>query len=67
MYVWKYVWIKSIDLEVSKSLHKCSASYIIDMFRISASIYNTRGGIKSLQPKVKTTRNGLKIISISGS
>ena len=53
-------WIKSIGLEVFKCLHKCSPTYITDMFSISASPYGTRGGIKLIQPRVNSTPNGLK-------
>ena len=52
--------MKSIGLEVFKCLHKCSPTYITDMFNISASPYDTRGGIKLIQPRVNSTRNGLK-------
>ena len=59
--------MKSIGFEVFKCLHNCSPSYIIDMFRISATPYATRGGTKLIQPKVNTTRNGLKSFRYQGA
>ena len=64
MYVWR---MKSIGFEVFKCLHNCSPSYITDMFRISATPYDTRGGTKFIQPKVNTTRNGLKSFRYQGA
>ena len=57
----------SIGLEVFKCLHKCSPTYITDMFSISASPYDTRGGIKLIQPRVNSTRNGLKSFRYQGA
>ena len=59
--------MKSIDFEVFKSLHNCSPSYITDMFRISATPYDTRDGTKLIQPKVNTTRNGFKSFRYQGA
>ena len=59
--------MKSIGFEVFKCLHNCSPSYITDMFRISATPYDTRGGTKLIQPKVNTTRNGLNLFVIRES
>ena len=59
--------MKSIGFEVFKCLHNCSPSYITDMFRISATPYDTRGGTKLIQPKVNTTRNGLKSFRYRGA
>ena len=59
--------MKSIGLEVFKCLHKCSPTYITDMFSISASPYDTRGGIKLIQPRVNSTRNGLKSFRYQGA
>ena len=50
-----------------KFLNACSPSYITDMFRISATPYATRGGTKLIQPKVNTTRNGLKSFRYQGA
>ena len=59
--------MKSFGLEVFKCLHKCSPTYITDMFSISASPYDTRGGIKLIQPRVNSTRNGLKSFRYQGA
>ena len=59
--------MKSIGFEVFKCLHNCSPSHITDMFRISDTPYDTRGGTKLIQTKVNTTWNGLKYFSLSGS
>ena len=59
--------MKSIGLEVFKCLHKCSPTYITDMFSISASPYDTRGGIKLIQPRVNSTPNGLKSFRYHGA
>ena len=59
--------MKSIGLEVSKCLHKCSPTYITDMFSISASPYDTRGGIKLIQPRVNSTRNVLYSFRYQGA
>ena len=59
--------MKSIGLEVFKCLHKCSPTYITYMLNISASRYDTRGGIKLIQPRVKSTRNGLKSFRYQGA
>ena len=59
--------MKSIGFEAFKCLHNSSPSYITDMFRISATPYDTRGGTKSMQPKVNTTRNGLKSFRYQGA
>ena len=55
------------NLEVFTCLHKCSPTYITDMFSISASPYGTRGGIKLIQPRVNFTRNGLKSFRYQGA
>ena len=47
--------MKSICFEVFKCFHNCSPSYITNMFRISATPYDTRGGTKLIQPKVNTS------------
>ena len=59
--------VNSIGLEVFKCLHKCSPTYITDMFSISPSPYGTRGGIKLIQPRVNSTRNGLNIFRYQGA
>ena len=59
--------MKAIGFDVFKCLHNCSPSYITDMFRISATPYATRGGTKLIQPKVNTTRNGLKSFRYQGA
>ena len=59
--------MKSIGLEVFKCLHKCSPTYTTDMFSISASPYDTRGGIKLIQPRVNSSRNGLKSFRYQGA
>ena len=59
--------MKSIGFEVFKCLRNCSPSYITDMFRISATPYATRDGTKLIQPKVYTTRNGLKSFRYQGA
>ena len=59
--------MKSIGLEVFKCLHKRNPTYITDMVSISASPYDTQGGIKLIQPKVNSTRNGLKSFRYQGA
>ena len=59
--------MKSIGFEVFKCLHNCSPSYITDMFRFSATPYDTRGGTELIQPKVNTARNGLKSFRYQGA
>ena len=45
---------------------KVQSTYTTDMFSISASLYDKRGGIKLIQPKVNSRRNCFKIFSLSG-
>ena len=53
---------------VSRSLNACtSAGRPTTLFSISASPYDTRGGIKLIQPRVNSTRNGLKYFRCQGA
>ena len=62
-----YLSLLSMEKRSFKCLHNCSPSYITDMFLISAKPYDTRGGTKLMQPKVNTTRNGLKSFRYQGA
>ena len=59
--------LKSIVLETYKCVKTHNPAYLNDLFCPSPAPYETRGGLKLVQPKVKTTGFGLNTFCYQGA
>ncbi len=59
--------VRTLAIEVYKSIHQMTPIYIQEMFNIKITPYDLRDPCRTVMPKAKTTTHGLKSLTYEGN